>query len=198
MPCAPDPALLRDNPQIELDLKVDDGGPDLAQEGIDVAIRFGPLGGQPGLVSMPLGSFPWVLCATPKYVEVMGRPVSPAELAAHHQIGYRNPANGQLVTWQFADPDTGAIERIVPRHRLIVEDMSAVWQMMRQGLGLAWLPAWVGMADMLEGRAVELLQAWRIAETPIQAVRLDRRQTPRRVRTLLDSLALAAKEWRIS
>ena len=191
------PTLLRASPGIDLDLKVDDGTLDLAAGGIDVAIRFGALTRQPGLVATPLGSFPWVLVATRRYVEAMGVPETLADLGRHHQIGYRDPANGQLVAWQFADPEGGAPSRLTPRHRLVVEDVGAAWQMMRQGLGLAWLPAWAGLADLRDGRAVELLRDLRIAETAIQAVRLARHQTPRRVRTLLDGLTEAAQQWRI-
>ena len=191
------PTLLRASPGIDLDLKVDDGTLDLAAGSIDVAIRFGALTGQPGLVVTPLGSFPWVLVATPRYVEAMGVPKTPADLGRHHQIGYRDPASGRLVAWQFADPEGGAPSRLTPRHRLVVEDVGAAWQMMRQGLGLAWLPAWAGLADLRDGRAVELLRDLRIAEVAIQAVRLARHQTPRRVRTLLDGLTEAAQQWQI-
>ncbi len=190
------PALLRASPRIELDLKVDDGTLDLAAEGIDVAIRFGAIVGQPGLVATPLGSFPWVLVATPRYVETIGAPETTADLERHHQIGYRDPASGQLVAWQFAAASGATPERLTPRHRLVVEDVGAAWQLMRQGLGLAWLPAWAGLADLREGRVVELLGDQRIAEVPIQAVRLGRRQTPRRVRALLDGLSEAARLWR--
>ena len=84
------PTLLPASPGIDLDLKVDDGTLDLAAGSIDVAIRFGALIGQPGLVATPLGSFPWVLVATPRYVEAMGVPETPADLGRHHQIGYRS------------------------------------------------------------------------------------------------------------
>ena len=52
------PTLLRASPGIDLDLKVDDGTLDLAAGSIDVAIRFGALTGQPGLVATPLGRLP--------------------------------------------------------------------------------------------------------------------------------------------
>ena len=191
------PALLRAGPWIELDLKVDDGTLDLAAQGIDVAIRFGELGGQPGLVATRLGSFPWVLVATPRYVETMGAPETPADLERHHQIGYRDPASGQLIAWQFAAAPDGVPARLIPRPRLVVEDVGAAWQMMRQGLGLAWLPAWAGLADLREGRVIELLGDRRNVEVAIQAVRLDRRQTPSRVRALMEGLAAAVREWRI-
>lgn len=190
------PAILRANPEIELELKVDDGTLELAAEGVDVAIRFGSLAGTPNVVSTPLGSFPWVLCATPRYVELIGAPRSPADLDAHHQIGFRDPGSGCLVAWQFADPASGAPLRHLPRPRIVVEDISAVWSMMRLGLGLAWVPAWVGLVPLREGLVVEVLREWRVAETPIHAVRLERRHTPARVRSVLDGLQEAAKEWR--
>ena len=68
---------------------------------------------------------------------------------------------------------------------------------MRQGLRLAWLPAWVGLTDLRAGRAVELLHDLRVTETPIQAVALTLHQTPRRVRTLLNELTKAADQWRV-
>nr|WP_245405886.1 LysR family transcriptional regulator [Sphingobium sp. Sx8-8] len=188
------PTLLA-NPDIELELKNDDGTLDLAAEGIDIAIRFGTLDGQPGLVTTPLGSFPWVLCATPRYVELVGAPRSPADLDMHRQIGFRDPGSGRLLAWQFTDPADGAIIRHLPRPRIVVEDMSAIWSMMRNGLGLAWVPAWVGLIELREGRVVELLRDWRVAETAMYAVRL-RRHTPGRIRRLLDNLREAAREWR--
>lgn len=190
------PRLLRANPGIELELKADDGTLDLAAEGIDIAIRLGPLEGQPGIVATPLGRFPWVLCATTRYVELIGAPHSPADLDAHKQIGFRDPASGRLLAWQFTDPETGTTIRHLPRPRIVVEDMSAIWSMMRMGLGLAWLPEWVGLRDLSEGRIVELLGDWRGPETAVHAIRLDRRHTPIRVRRLLDDLREASLEWR--
>jgi DNA-binding transcriptional LysR family regulator len=190
------PALLRANADIELELKIDDGTLDLAAEGIDIAIRFGALAGYPNVIATPLGSFPWVLCATPRYVEIMGTPQSPADLDAHHQIGCRDPSSGRVMAWQFADPGSGAVLRHLPRPRIVVEDLGAIWSMMRQGLGLAWIPAWAGLGPLRDGRVVELLRAWRVQETPIHAVRLERRHTPSRVRSVLDGLKAAAEDWR--
>lgn len=189
------PALLRSNPNIELEIKADDGTLDLAAEGIDIALRFGALPEQSGLVATPLGSFPWLLCATPRYVEIVGAPRSPRELDAHKQIGFRNPVTGLLMPWSFSDPVDGTLVRHLPRPRLVVEDLAGIWSLMRLGLGLAWLPAWIGLADIREGRVVEVLSDWRAPETPMHAVRLDRRQTPRRVASVLGELQRAAQQW---
>lgn len=123
------PALLRAHPKIELDLRVDDAQLELAAEGVDIAIRIGTLDGQPGLVTRRLGSFPWLLCASPRYLEAMGGLSSPEALRDHHQIGFRDAGSGQLMPWQFTDPKNGGTIRHVPRNRLVVEDMTTIWAM---------------------------------------------------------------------
>ncbi|WP_082453421.1 LysR family transcriptional regulator [Rhizobium sp. Leaf262] len=190
------PAILKANPSLELEIKVDDTGLDLAAEGIDVAIRFGDLSGQPGLIARRLGTFPYVLAATPKYLEFMGTPKSPADLESHHQIGYRDAANGQLLPWLFCDNSgTGAVTRMVPRNRIVVEDMTVAWAMTLRGLGMSWLPAWCSAKEVHSGRAVEVLKDWRMQETPAYAVQLDRKQVPQRTRDLVNLMALRAKNW---
>ena len=190
------PALLRAHPRIELDLKVDDSQLDLAAESVDIAIRIGSSDGQPGLVTRKLMSFPWILCAAPHYLDAMGSLSSPAELQAHHQIGFRDAGSGQLMTWQFSHPDGGGSVRHVPRNRLVVEDMTTIWAMVASGLGLGWLPAWCGLDDLRAGRVVELLRDWRVPEeTAVHAALLDRRLIPQRTRGVLDSLADAACAW---
>ncbi|MFK0334279.1 LysR family transcriptional regulator [Rhizobium sp. NPDC090275] len=193
------PAILKANPTLELEIKVDDAGLDLAAEGIDIAIRFGDLGGQPGMIARRLAAFPYILAATPKYLDYMGKPRTPADLESHHQLGYRNPANGQLSPWLFCDNlGSGAVTRMVPRNRIVVEDMTVAWAMTLRGLGMSWLPAWCGRKELDSGRAVEVLRDWRLPETPIYAVQLDRKQTPQRTRDLVDLLALRAKNWEFS
>lgn len=126
----------------------------------------------------------------------MGEPESPADLQNHHQLGYRNPSNGQLSPWLFSDNrGTGAVTRILPRNRIVVEDMTVVWAMTLRGLGMSWLPAWCGRRDLQTGRAVEVLRDWRLPETPIYAVQLERKQIPQRTRDLVDMLAQRAKDW---
>ena len=189
------PALLRAHPRIQLDLKVDDARLDFAAEEIDLAIRFGASDGRPGLVTRKLMNFPWVLCASPSYLGAMGGLETPADLARHHQIGFRDVGTGQLTTWRFTDPDGGGDVRHVPRNRLVVEDMTTIRAMMAGGLGTAWLPAWCGLDDLRAGRVVELLRDWRASETTVHAGLPDQRLIPQRTRGVLDSLVEAATAW---
>lgn len=189
------PAILKANPALELELKVDDVDLDLGTEGIDIAIRFGSLDRHPGVTAKRLAMFPWVLVATRRYIEFMGEPRSVRDLKAHHQIGFRDPATGQLMPWQFQDPSDGALIRMLPRKRVVVEDMSVAWAMVSRGLGIAWLPAWCGLKDLEGGRIVELLRPWRVPNTPIHAVQVSRKQMPTRIRSLLRVLSDSASTW---
>lgn len=189
------PAILKANPALELELKVDDVGLDLATEGIDIAIRLGSLDRYPGVTAKRLVTFPWVLVATRRYVEFMGEPRSVRDLEAHHQIGFRDPATGQLMPWQFQDPSDSAPIRVLPRKRVVVEDMSVAWAMVSRGLGIGWLPAWCGLKDLEGGRIVELLRRWRVPNTPVHAVQVSRKQMPTRMRSLLAVLSDSAPSW---
>jgi DNA-binding transcriptional LysR family regulator len=69
--------------------------------------------------------------------------------------------------------------------------------MIRDGLGMSWAPAWLGLDDLRSGRVVEAMRPSRITETQISAIRLDRRHTPRRTQTVLDYIVNEALRWRI-
>lgn len=99
--------------------------------------------------------------------------------------------------WVFTRPD-GAVARHVPRTRLIVDDGTAGWAMLRDGLGLTWAPAWLGLDDLRSGRVVEVMRAAPIPEMPLSATRLDRRHTPQRTRTVLDCIEAEAARWSLA
>lgn len=193
------PRFVHRYPEIDLDLRCDEAAVvDLGPEGVDIAIRSGRLDERPDLVARTLTSFPWMLCAAPAYLAARGEPAGPQELKAHVQIGLREGRTGQLQPWLFAKPEVKpalAITRHVPHAGLVLADAGMAWSLMREGLGLAWLPAWLGADDLRVGRVVEVMRAWRIPETKLSAVRLDRRPTPKRVAVVMDFLADLAPEW---
>lgn len=188
------PRFLHDHPGIDLEVSFDDELVDLAAEGFDLALRTGDLSGQPGIVAQRLMTYPMVLCAAPGYLSRQGVPRTPAELAGHDLVGFRNRATGQLLAWVFAGPDGAAPIRYVPKARLVVDDGTAGWAMVCDGMGLSWAPGWLAAADLRAGRVVEVMRERRAVEVALSAVRLERRFTPRRTRAVLDALAGAASD----
>ena len=192
------PHLLEAHPEIRLEIQASYELVDLADEGVDLALRTGPLAGTPGHISQVLLSSPWCAYATPGYLARRGTPSSPDSLASHDLVGFRNRATGRMGAWRFQSPAAGGESGAV-RHdahaRIVFDDGSAAYDMACNGYGIVWAPEWLALSDVRRGRLVEVLREWRSGEMQMSIVRRDRRHTPQRIRVVIDFLCEAAKLW---
>jgi len=175
------PALARFvalNPDIQLDLRSCDETVDLADAGVDLSLRSGPLQGVPGHVSVPWFRFPWLACASPEYLAQHGTPASPHELGGHHLIGFRNTRTGLVEPWRLRGDET---RNSAPRWHSVFDDAEAAWRAAVTGWGLAWAPSWLAAEALSSGYVVEVLKEWREVETTMSILRRDRRLMPSRV-----------------
>lgn len=179
------PRLRAELPDVSLDLRSSNAFLDLAEHGIDVAIRSGSLDAYPGHVQQRWFSCPWVVCAAPAYLAAHGQPAVPGDLAGHDLLGFRASEDGLVRVWTFRDPASGAELRVVPEPRLVFDDGEAGWQAMLAGVGIARAPLFLAAAALRSGAAVELLAPWRDAEAPVSLVRRDARLAPPRVERFL-------------
>ena len=200
------PRLLDAHPEIRVEFQASYDLVDLADAGVDLALRTGPLAGLPGHVSRALFSSPWCAYAAPGYLARRGTPSSPDDLAGHDLIGFRNSGNGRMNAWRFQNPaaagESGAVRhdaqaRVVfdPHARVVFDDGSLAYDMACNGYGIVWAPEWLALGDLRSGRVVEVLRDWRSGEMLMSVVRRERRLTPRRVKVVIDFLGEAAKLW---
>lgn len=70
------------------------------QEGIHVSIRIPPQL-EERLVARPIASVPFVICASPAYLQAAGRPASPEDLMHHACLVLRYPTDGRFLPWGF-------------------------------------------------------------------------------------------------
>src|SRR5215469_2214059 len=70
------------HPALRIDLMMGDQRQDLVTEGVDVALRYGPLSDSTATVRRVL-EWPRVLVASPAYLGKAGTPVSPTDLPRH-------------------------------------------------------------------------------------------------------------------
>ena len=190
------PDFLRENPEIEFELKFRNEILDLAAEGVDIAIRTGALARTPGQPARRLFSFAWIACASPDYLRARPAPAVPSDLAAHEHVGFRNPATGQLLTWRFRAPQGKGAVRFAPKPRHVADDAHASIAMVRDGFGVGWGPEWLITEDLRNGGLVEVLPDWRIPEEPLWMVRTSNRQPPLRTQRTMAFLASLAEPWR--
>jgi len=84
--------------EIELDFAFTDLLTDVIEEGFDVVIRSGDLDDS-RLMSRRLGSFRFVICASPDYLRERGTPKKPRDLSAHSCLRFRHEGSGKLQEW---------------------------------------------------------------------------------------------------
>lgn len=155
------PAIRDAFPGVRLDLRASNSMLDLADHGIDLAIRSGPLDGAPGHVRQRWFSCPWVVCAAPDYLSRRPPPNTPAGLVEHDLIGFRASHEGVVSAWSFRDPQTGARSRLTPEPVLVMDDGEAGWRAALDGLGVARTPLYLAAEALRDGRMIELLKPWR-------------------------------------
>ena len=182
----------RMHPDIRLDVRATNGIVDLADGGIDLALRSGPLSGVPGHLQQTWFSFPWVICAAPGYLARRPAPLTVPELDGHALVGFRNHRDGRVQPWPYRMATGEAGGSYDPKVRLSFDDGDAVWGAMLAGAGIACAPLWLAAASLRDGTAVELLAQWRDADASVAMLRRDRRATPGRLATLMAFLGARA------
>lgn len=181
--------LKRQHAGLELDVRFSDAYVDLIKDGIDLAVRVGPLHDS-SLVARRFASMSLLLCASPAYLAQRGEPATLRALERHDAVLFRLPSTGRDRPWQFSQ--RGQAVTLHPRSQVRLNDGEAIVQAALLGLGVAQLPDHIVGDELRAGRLVELLPSLRPAPMPISAVYPSQRLLPPRVRVVLEAfMALA-------
>src|SRR5262245_10018345 len=176
-------AFLGRNPDVQVDLVLDDRFVDLLAEGFDVAIRIAELHDS-SLVARRLCASRRVLCAAPGYLARHGTPVTPDELTAHRCIGYAYMASG--CDWPFR---TREGRRLVRVHGPVMSNNGDVLRVLAlDACGVALLPTFLVADDLREGRLREVLPDQLDGDPAVWVVQPTRRHVPLAVRAFVDFL----------
>lgn len=172
------------NPALSFDLRLSDRHVDLASEGIDVAFRMGRTDTR-SLKARKLGSFGSLLVASPDYLARRGTPQDPADLAFHDCIIDTNRRTPRR--WSFG---TGERETSVVVHgRFQVNSARAAVELAVKGHGLAYAPRFTLREALAQGLVAPVLPDHAGEMGFLNAVYLEGRVLPRKVRALIDFAA---------
>jgi DNA-binding transcriptional LysR family regulator len=131
------PGFVQRYPEVELELDFNDRLVDVIEEGVDVAIRSGPLIDS-RLTARPLGPFRFLVVGSTTYIAQHGAPAIPADLHNHARLCYRFPSTGKLQEWVL-DPQQPQYTIDSPA-AMTCNNIEALICGADQGLGLAYLP----------------------------------------------------------
>lgn len=170
-------------PKLTIQLGCTDRAVDLVREGVDCALRGGQLPNS-GLSARRVGDLRFVLCASPHYIEQHGLPVTPEDLASHHQIGYVLASTGKLRPLTLRR-DGRTVELDVPA-RFVTTDSAAVLSAGLDGLGVVVLAEFVAGHYLTSGALVRVMPEWQCPSLPLNLVTPSTRKRPARVQAFMD------------
>ena len=170
-------------PQIRLDIGSSERVVDLVQEGVDCAIRGGPVH-DPDLVCRPIGQMRFCLCAAPSYLAASPPLRHPQDLVAHRYLAFVYPATGrQKANTLHCGNEHHPIEQ-EPAMRF--NSGEAYLAAVVAGLGFAVLPAAAARQALEDGRLVQPLPQWQADSMPLSLVYPQSRHLSARVRAFID------------
>jgi DNA-binding transcriptional LysR family regulator len=188
------PRLLRQYPELSVDLHLSDASVDLIAEGFDAALRIAVLPDS-SLVARRICSVAQYLVASPGYLEEHGHPAHPRDLAGRRCLSYAYRARSQV--WRFTHSN-GAEEDVVPNGPLRVTNSDALLPALLDGQAIAELPEFIASEYLTDGRLVALLPEWQMMRGGLYFVTPSARTRPVKIKALSDFFAqhLAEPSWR--
>lgn len=177
-------AFLVEQPELHIELEMNDRYVDLVGEGFDVALRGGALSDS-SLVARRLCALERTLCAAPAYLQRHGRPRRPEDLARHRCLVYS----------LAKAPTRWTLQRKARRARLDIQGPLSVNSSLAlvaaasAGAGIALLPAVTAREALAAGQLEAVLPDWSAEPQSLFAVYPRHHQVSQRVRLFVDFLA---------
>lgn len=160
------PEFLRDHPELDLELVLDDRTIDLVDEGIDIALRMGPLASS-SMTARLLADAPRRVVATPEYLKRHGVPKTPQDLLAHQTVIYTRDMGGGE-DWTFRKGDEEVAVKLHGQVKINATEglRAAVFAHM----GLAIASGWSFSPELTSGEVVSVLDDWALPRLGVSAV----------------------------
>ena len=168
-------------PDVVVDVAFEDRLVDLVDEGYDLALRATVDPPPAGLIARPLLPVPFIIAASPEYLQRCGMPKSPEDLSGHDCVMV---GNGE--TWRMTGPN-GRIDvpaRVVLRFRSV----GGVAHAVSAGIGLAPLPLTVIEDTPFKGTLIPVLADYPLRHSTLHALYVSRKHVPPKIRTFIDHI----------
>ncbi|MTI00655.1 LysR family transcriptional regulator [Roseibium sp. RKSG952] len=175
--------FLETNPDLSVNLDLDDGFVDIVGDGYDLAIRIAELSDS-SLVARRLAPVHRILVAAPEYVARKGVPLTIEDLADNHVC----LAAANQDPWRLMGPQ--GLETVRTFAPVKTNSSEVVRECLLSGVGIALRSTWDIGPELREGKLQILLPEYRASkDVGLHAVYPSRRFLPAKVRVFIDFLA---------
>ena len=150
--------LLRDHPDIKVEMIVDYGLTDIVAERFDAGVRFGEQVAK-DMIAVRIGpDMRMAVIGAPSYFKSRPEPKKPQDLLAHNCINLKLPTHGNVYAWEF---ERGNRElRVRVDGQLTFNATAEMLNAALEGFGLAYIPEGMAQPHVNKGRLKRVLADW--------------------------------------
>jgi len=150
--------VLKDYPDISVELLLDSTFRNIVEEGFDAGVRLGE-SVEKDMIAVRIGpDWRLVAVASPDYLDAHGVPAHPKDLVRHICINMRQETAGGLYGWEFAKD--GEELRVRVDGQLTFNNSYAMIDAALNGYGIAYVPENIVERQIASGELVQVLDDW--------------------------------------
>lgn len=176
--------FLKRYPEVEVQLQLTDRPVSLADEAIDVAIRFGEIPDS-RVIAQKIAANRRLLCAAPAYLKAHGRPEVPADLARHQCIVLRQNESAYGL-WRLSRGKQGDTVKV--RGKASTNDGEVALNWALDGHGVLMRAEWDVAKYLRSGRLERVLADYETPPADIYAVYQERLNLSAKVSHFIEHL----------
>ena len=177
------PGFLLRYPELRIELDINNRRISMVGERIDVAIRITD-NPEPGAIARRMGECASVLCASPEYLAIHGRPKNLAALTSHNCLCYSNFTDQR---WTFTTPEGGVLSQAVTGN-LSAGISSVLVDAALAGCGITLIPVTEASRWLENGRLEQVLPQLTPAAMGIYGMYMSRKLQPAALHLFLDEI----------
>ncbi|WP_422367346.1 LysR substrate-binding domain-containing protein [Pelagibius sp.] len=179
------------HPGIRAELSIRERFVDLHEEGVDLALRVGPVQPQ-DLIAKRICTFSMIVCAPPELRDALPADPKPEDLRDRDWVLISTTNPRPEITLSHKD---GTRRRLAVTPTFETNSGLCALSMVTGGAGVGLLPSFAVKADLASGRLVNLLPDWTEREGPISLVWSPLARRKRRVTALIEFLESDFQSW---
>lgn len=178
--------MVRDYPDVQVEINTDSRVADLAELRFDAAVRLGELVG-PDMIAVPVGP-PLQMAAvgSPAYFAERGVPLHPHDLDAHDCLTMRFSASSEIYDWEFESNGQEIVKRVTGP--FIFNEGELLVDAAKAGHGIAFVTEPEVTRAIQEGSLRQVLVNWCAPFNGFKLCYSSRRQVSSVLRLLIDRL----------
>ena len=180
--------VLRDYPEIRVEITTDYGLSDIVADRYDIGVRNGDQVAKDMIAVRVAPDMQMAIVGSPGYLAQRALPKVPRDLIAHNCINLRLPTHGGFYPWELKRGSRQAVVRV--DGQLAFNGTYQMLEAALSGYGLAYVPADLVEPDVAAGRLVWVLKDWCPTFPGLHAYYASRSESSRVLAIVIEAIRL--------